>query len=64
MRVVGEAWEAERGLLTPVNRGLLAWMDGVEPGAGADPARGPETAAAIGEAIKVRPLAVYAELVR
>jgi len=64
-RVVGEAWAAERGLLTPVSRRLLARMDGQRtlvpvPG----PISGPQTAAVAGEAVEVRPLAAYAELVR
>jgi transposase len=63
-RVVGEAWEAERGLLTPVSRRLLARIEGQAtlvplpaPGRAA-------AAAAAGDAVEVRPLAVYAELAR
>jgi transposase len=64
-RVIGEAWAEERGLLTPVSRRLLARMDGQAtlvplPA----PARAPQTAAAIGEAVEVRGLDVYAELAR
>ena len=64
-RVVGEAWEAERGLLTPVSRRLLARMAG-EPTLVPVPAPvgRPPTAAAVGEAVEVRGLDVYAELVR
>lgn len=64
-RIVGEAWEAERPLLTPVSRRLLARLDGqatlvpVPP-----PVSRPQTAAAVGETVEVRALDVYAELVR
>jgi transposase len=64
-RIIGEAWAAERPMLTPVSRRLLARMDGqttLVPVPGPAPARSP--AAAAGEAVEVRPLAVYAELVR
>ena len=64
-RVVGEAWEAERPLLTPVSRRLLARVAGEATLVPVPaPARAPQTAAAVGEAVEVRPLAVYAELVR
>lgn len=64
-RVVGEAWAEERGLLTPVSRRLLARMDGQATLVPVpDPVRAPQTAAAVGEAVEVRPLDVYAELVR
>jgi transposase len=64
-RVVGEAWTEERGLLTPVSRRLLARMEGQETLVPVPtPVRAPQTAAAVGEAVEVRPLAVYAELVR
>jgi hypothetical protein len=64
-RIVGEAWAAERGLLTPVSRRLLARIEGQDtlvplP----DPIRAPQMPAALGEAVEVRPLAAYAELVR
>ena len=64
-RVVGEAWAAERGLLTPVSRRLLARIEGQNtlvplP----DPVSASRMPAALGEAVEVRPLAVYAELVR
>ncbi len=64
-RVVGEAWAAERGLLTPVSRRLLARIEGQDtlvplP----DPVSASRMPAALGEAVEVRPLAVYAELVR
>ena len=64
-RIVGEAWEAERGLLTPVSRRLLARIEGQATLVPVpSPVRGPQTAAAVGEAVEVRPLDVYAELVR
>ena len=64
-RVIGEAWEAERALLTPVSRRLLARIDGADtlvplPA----PAAARRTTAAAGETVEVRPLAVYAELAR
>ena len=64
-RIVGEAWAAERGLLTPVGRRLLARVAGQEtlvPMPESLPAA--RTAAAAGTSVEVRPLAVYAELVR
>lgn len=64
-RVVGEAWAAERGLLTPVSRRLLARMDGAETLVPVPtPVSRPQTAAVAGEAVEVRGLDVYAELVR
>ena len=64
-RVVGEAWADEHGLLTPVSRRLLARMEGQETLVPVPtPAGAHQTAAAAGEAVEVRPLAVYAELVR
>jgi hypothetical protein len=64
-RIVGEAWATERGLLTPVSRRLLTRMDGeVTLVPVPAPVRGSQTAAAAGEAVEVRPLAAYAELVR
>jgi hypothetical protein len=63
-RVVGEAWAAERALLTPVSRRLLARMEGAETLVPLPPVRGTGTAAIAGETVEVRPLAVYAELVR
>ncbi len=64
-RIVGEAWDAERPLLTPVSRRLLARMDGLDTLVPVPtPARAPQMAAAVGEAVEVRPLDVYAELVR
>ena len=64
-RIVGEAWIEERGLLTPVSRRLLARIEGQEtlvplP----DPVSPRQRPAVTGEAVEVRPLAVYAELVR
>jgi len=64
-RIVGEAWEAERGLLTPVSRRLLARMDGLDTLVPVPtPVGRPQTAAAAGDAVEVRALDVYAELVR
>jgi hypothetical protein len=64
-RVVAEAWEAERGLLTPVSRRLLARIEGQATLVPLPtPVRAAQTAAAAGDAVEVRPLAVYAELVR
>jgi transposase len=64
-RVIGEAWLTERGLLLPVSRRLLARMEGADT---LVPLPGPVSArqmpAAAGETVEVRPLAVYAELVR
>jgi len=64
-RIVGDAWDAERPLLTPVSRRLLARLDGLETLVPVPtPVSRSQTAAAAGEAVEVRPLAVYAELVR
>jgi transposase len=64
-RIVGEAWEAERGLLTPVSRRLLARIEGQQTLVPLPtPVRAAQTPAAVGEAVEVRALAVYAELVR
>jgi transposase len=64
-RIIGEAWETERGLLMPVSRRLLARMDGQATLVPVpNPAGAPPAAAAVGEAVEVRPLAAYAELVR
>lgn len=64
-RIVGEAWAEERRLLTPVSRRLLARMDGADTLVPLPtPVRASQTAAAVGEAVEVRALAVYAELVR
>lgn len=64
-RIVGEAWAAERGLLTPVSRRLLARIEGQDTLVPVpDPIRAPQMPAALGEAVEVRPLAAYAELVR
>ncbi len=64
-RIVGEAWDEERGLLTPVSRRLLARLEGQETLVPLPtPGSARQTAAAAGEAVEVRPLAVYAELVR
>lgn len=64
-RIVGEAWIEERGLLTPVSRRLLARIEGQDT---LVPLPAPVSAvrmpAALGEAVEVRPLDIYAELVR
>ncbi len=64
-RVIGEAWDEERPLLTPVSRRLLARIEGQDtlvplP----DPVSTSRMTAALGEAVEARPLTVYAELVR
>ena len=64
-RIVGEAWAEERVFLTPVPRRLLARFEGLvtlpalPP---ALPARPP--LAILGDPVEIRPLVVYAELVR
>jgi transposase len=64
-RIVGEAWAEERPLLTPVSRRLLARFDG-QPTLVPVPAPvgARQTAVLAGEAVEVRGLEVYAELVR
>ena len=64
-RIVGEAWLEERGLLVPVSRRLLARIEGLDtPVPLPASASAPRLPAALGEAVEVRPLAVYAGLVR
>jgi transposase len=62
-RVVEAAWHAERPLLVPVARRLVARAEGLEtlpaPVVAALPAR-PDLAV-VGETVEIRPLAVYAE---
>lgn len=61
-RVVGQAWAAERALLTPVPRRLLARFEGLTV---IDPDAAPRPAAALlslGEQVEPRPLAAYAEV--
>jgi hypothetical protein len=64
-RVIGEAWATERPLLTPVSRRVLARFEGLET---LVPVPVPTTPrprlVVLGETVEVRPLAVYAELVR
>lgn len=63
-QIVGEAWAAERPLLTPVSRRLLARVDGHET---LVPVPAPVMVRArdvSGETVEIRPLAAYAELVR
>lgn len=63
-RIVGEAWDAERPLLTPVSRRLLARMAGEETLVPVPTPTGrSQLAAAAGEAVEIRGLDVYAELV-
>jgi transposase len=61
--IVGEAWAAEKPLLTPVSRRLLASVEGIVtlPALPVSAAR-PRSLA--GETVEVRPLAIYAELAR
>lgn len=64
-RIVDEAWTEERGLLVPVSRRLLARLDGQTTLVPVPtPARAAVSHAAVGETVEVRPLDVYAELVR
>jgi transposase len=64
-RVVSEAWEAERPLLTPVSRRLLARMAGTQTLVPLPvPVGAAQPAASVGQTVEVRPLDVYAELVR
>jgi hypothetical protein len=64
-RVVGEAWAAERPLLTPISRRVLAKVEGLEA---LDLVRVPAASrprlTVLGETVEVRPLAAYAELTR
>lgn len=60
--MVGQAWAAERALLTPVPRRLLARFEGLTV---IDPDAAPRPAAALlslGEQVEPRPLAAYAEV--
>jgi transposase len=64
-RIVGEAWADERPLLTPVSRRLLARVEGKETLVPVPaPLAGVGRVARPGETVEVRPLSVYAELVR
>ncbi len=64
-RIVGEAWAEERVLLTPVSRRLLARFEGQATLVPVPvPAGAPRSVTGVGEAVEVRPLAVYAELGR
>jgi transposase len=64
-RIVGEAWAAERPLLTPVSRRLLARFEGQDSLVAVPaPATARSRLVVPGERVEVRPLAVYAELVR
>jgi hypothetical protein len=63
--IVGEAWAAEKPLLTPVSRRLLASVEGIS-------ALPSPALASVGsrprpiseESVEARPLAIYAELAR
>ena len=64
-RVIGAAWAEERPLLLPVSGRLIARMEGQDtlvplPA----PVGARQKPAAVGETVEVRPLAVYAGLVR
>jgi transposase len=64
-RVVGEAWAAERPLLTPVSRRLLARMEGQDILVPLPAPVPPRSGTVLpGETVEVRPLAVYADLAR
>jgi transposase len=64
-RIVGEAWTEERPLLTPVSRRLLARMGGLDTLVPVPtPSGRSQLVVAAGEAVEVRALDVYAELVR
>jgi hypothetical protein len=63
-RVIGEAWEAERPLLTPVSPRLVARMEGADTLVPLPTPASARATAAAGETVEVRPLAVYAELAR
>jgi transposase len=64
-RIIGEAWAEERAFLTPVPRRLLARFEGLAtlPSSPIRLSVRPRLAIA-GETVEVRPLTVYAELVR
>ena len=62
-RIVGEAWAAERPLLTPVSRRLLARVEGHETLVPVPEPVGGRVVRA-DETVELRPLTVYAELVR
>ena len=64
-RVIREAWAEERPLLLPVSGRLIARMEGTDTLVPLPtPATASRTAAAAGETVEVRPLAVYAERAR
>jgi transposase len=64
-RIIGEAWAEERAFLTPVPRRLLARLEGLTTlPSGPIPLPARPRLAIAGEAVEVRPLAIYAELVR
>jgi transposase len=61
--IVGEAWAAEKPLLTPVSRRLLASVEGIS--ALPSPVSvGSRPRPIAGESVEARPLAIYAELAR
>jgi transposase len=64
-RIIGDAWASERTLLAPVPRRVLARFEGFEVVAvGPVPAPVRPALTVVGEAVEVRPLAVYAEFSR
>jgi len=65
-RIIGEAWAEERPFLGPVARRLVARVEGPEtlPALVIAPAPAAPRLHVLGETVEVRPLAVYAELVR
>jgi len=65
-RIIGEAWAEERPFLGPVARRLVARAEGLEtlPALVIAPAPAAPRLHVVGETVEVRPLAVYAELVR
>jgi transposase len=65
-RIIGEAWAEERPLLTPVGRRLVARAEGLDVLPALPVPSVPRTGRhpGAGETVEVRPLAVYAELVR
>jgi hypothetical protein len=60
-RIVGEAWAAERELLTPVPRRVLARFEGLEI-IDTDRAPRPSAARSAGDEVEPRALSAYAEV--
>lgn len=61
-RIVGEAWEQERALLTPVPRRVLAHFEGLEV-IDTGPVPRPSAARIAGEQVEPRALTAYAEVI-